>query len=41
MSASELSKFDTQLANNKELSKEVELQTAIAKAIYKKHAKCG
>lgn len=37
MSATELTEFETQLANDGELKKEVELQTAIAKAIYKKN----
>ena len=37
MSATELTEFETQLLNDIELKKEVELQTAIAKAIYKKN----
>lgn len=37
MSATELFEFETQLAIDGELKKEVELQTAIAKAIYKKN----
>ncbi len=37
MSATELIEFETQLINDGELKKEVELQTAIAKAIYKKN----
>ncbi len=37
MSVSEIAEFETLIANDSELSEEVELQTAIAKAIYKKN----